>query len=70
MVARELPGCCRGIVQCDGYAAYEQFEQMKGITLAGCWAHVRKKIRGCSGREQDPGYTGDSLHRQVVQDRV
>lgn len=43
MVARELLGCCRGIVQCDGYAAYEQFEQMKGITLAGCWAHVRRK---------------------------
>ena len=43
MVARELLGCCRGIVQCDGYAAYEQFEQMKGITLVGCWAHVRRK---------------------------
>ena len=24
-------------------SAYEQFEQMKGITLAGCWAHVRRK---------------------------
>lgn len=43
MVARELLGCCRGIVQCDGYAAYEQFERMKGIALAGCWAHVRRK---------------------------
>lgn len=36
MVARELLGCYRGIVKCDGYAAYEQFEQMKGITLVGC----------------------------------
>lgn len=43
MVARELLGCYHGIVQCDGYAAYEQFEQMKGITLVGCWAHVRRK---------------------------
>lgn len=43
MVARELLGCYRGIVQCDGYAAYEQFERMKGITLAGCWAHARRK---------------------------
>ena len=25
------------------YAAYEQFEQMKGITLVGCWAHGRRK---------------------------
>ena len=43
MVARELLGCYRGIVQCDGYAAYEQFERMKGITLVGCWAHARRK---------------------------
>ena len=42
MVARELLGCYHGIVR-DGYAAYEQFEQMKGITLVGCWAHVRRK---------------------------
>lgn len=43
MVARELLGYYRGIMQCDGDAAYEQFEQMKGITLVGCWAHVRRK---------------------------
>ena len=43
MIARELLGCYRGIVQCDGYAAYEQFERMKGITLVGCWAHARRK---------------------------
>lgn len=42
-VAIELLGGYRGIMQCDGYAAYEQFERMKGITLAGCWAHVRRK---------------------------
>ncbi len=40
MVARELLGCYHGIVQCDGYAAYEQFEQMKGITLVGWRAYV------------------------------
>lgn len=42
-VARELLGYYRGIMQCDGYAAYEQFEQMNGITLFSCWAHVRRK---------------------------
>lgn len=30
-------------MQCDDYAAYEHFEQMKGITLTGCWAYVRRK---------------------------
>lgn len=43
MVARELLGCYRGIVQCDGYAACGQSERMEGITLVSCWAHVRRK---------------------------
>lgn len=64
MVARELLGCYRGIVQCDGYAAYEQLEQIKEITLAGCWAHVKRKY--VDALEE----TGNTLHRQVVQDRI
>ena len=39
----ELLGCYRGIIQCDGYAAYEQPERMKEITLIGCWTHVRRE---------------------------
>jgi hypothetical protein len=31
----------RGIVQCDGYAPYKQLP-VEGITLAFCWAHVRR----------------------------
>ncbi len=33
-----------GIIQCDGYAAYGSMARRRGnaITLAGCWAHVRR----------------------------
>jgi transposase len=41
----ELLGGFRGIVQCDGYAAYSTHAaKQPGITLAGCWAHVRRKF--------------------------
>lgn len=43
-VAREILGGYRGNVQCDGYEAYDQFERMPGITVHGCWAHVRRKF--------------------------
>jgi transposase len=35
-----------GTVQCDGYQAYCAFAQSRDgrITLAGCWAHVRRKF--------------------------
>ncbi len=43
-VAREILGGYRGNVQCDGYEAYDQFERMPGITVHGCWSHVRRKF--------------------------
>ena len=43
-VARELLGSYKGNVQTDGYAAYDQFEEKSGITLHGCWAHLRRKF--------------------------
>jgi len=35
-----------GTIQCDGYAAYDCFARQhpKPITLAACWAHVRRKF--------------------------
>ena len=42
-VAKELFTSFQGILQSDGYAAYNQFEKVKGITMAGCWAHARQK---------------------------
>jgi len=43
-VARELLGGYHGMVQSDGYDAYDQFEEMEGVTLFGCWAHARRKF--------------------------
>jgi hypothetical protein len=34
----------KGILQTDGYAAYNQFGASPGITLAACMAHVRRKF--------------------------
>ncbi|MDD2437389.1 MAG: transposase [Massilibacteroides sp.] len=50
-VARELLGHYRGCVQSDGYEAYNQFEQMEGITLYGCWAHGRSNQKVCINEE-------------------
>jgi len=35
-----------GTIQCDGYAGYGAFAHRRSgaITLAGCWAHVRRKF--------------------------
>ena len=37
-----------GVIQCDGYSAYDSFAQSKEragtLTLVGCWAHVRRKF--------------------------
>src|ERR1700687_725752 len=37
----------RGIVQCDGYAAYKTIANAaseEAITLAFCWAHLRRRF--------------------------
>src|SRR4051794_2694000 len=44
--ANTLLGGYRGILQCDGYAAYKKFGGSKSadppVTLAFCWSHVRR----------------------------
>jgi transposase len=44
--ANALLGGYRGILQCDGYAAYKKFADAKSaetsVTLAFCWSHVRR----------------------------
>jgi transposase len=46
-VARHLAGY-RGILQVDGYAAYNRLARAErsndAVTLAGCWSHVRRKF--------------------------
>ncbi len=43
---RLVPKDFKGIIQCDGYAAYPAFaNRRKGaIKLAACWAHARRKF--------------------------
>ena len=46
-----LPGF-QGAVQCDGYGAYDQLDNIKGIITIGCWAHARRKFE--QALENDP----------------
>jgi transposase len=45
--ALKLLDCYRGVVQCDGYAAYKKLAAEapgEAITLAFCWAHLRRRF--------------------------
>lgn len=40
-----LPETYKGLVQCDAYGAYRaMLAKRPEVTLAGCWAHVRRKF--------------------------
>ncbi len=34
----------QGYLQTDGYAPYNQFDEVQGITTLNCWAHARRKF--------------------------
>jgi transposase len=59
-----LPVDFTGTIQCDGYAGYGAFADRRpsAITLAGCWAHVRRKFH--DALDQTPR-TGGWLLRQI-----
>jgi len=59
-----LPVDFSGVLQCDGYAAYGSFARRHPhpLTLAGCWAHVRRKFY--EGRNESPSWAGWVL-RQI-----
>ncbi len=58
-----LPVNFKGTVQCDAYPAYARFARGKDhLQLAGCWAHLRRKIY--EARDQDPRRAGWLL-RQI-----
>ena len=42
-----------GYLQTDGYAAYDQFNKMDGITMLACMAHARRKFK----EALDKGYS-------------
>ena len=41
------------VLQCDGYAAYESHARKRGLVLAACWAHARRKFH--AAKNYDPG---------------
>lgn len=53
-----VPASFTGIIQCDGYEAYDCFARQRAgrIVLAGCMAHVRRKFY--EAREQAPKVAG------------
>jgi Transposase IS66 family. len=59
-----VPADFKGTVQCDGYSAYPCFAEGRNgaITLAGCWAHVRRGFY--EAREESPKVSGWFL-RQI-----
>ncbi len=43
-IAEKVIGEYQGIVVCDGYGVYKSLAKSKGLTLAHCWAHVRREF--------------------------
>ena len=63
----------RGIVQCDGYAAYKTIANAasdEAVTLAFCWAHLQRRIlRHRGGRPRSDRQRGSRAHRGPLCDR-
>jgi len=43
-VALQLFNDYQGVIQTDGYAVYDMYENKKGVLPIGCWAHARRKF--------------------------
>jgi transposase len=43
-VALQLLKDYQGVIQTDGYAVYDIYENKKGVLPIGCWAHARRKF--------------------------
>lgn len=44
-VALQLFKGYQGVIQTDGYAVYDMYENKKGVLPIGCWAHARRKFK-------------------------
>ena len=43
----------QGYLQTDGYAAYNQFDDVPGIATLNCWAHARRKFMDAQSFDND-----------------
>jgi len=60
----------RGMLQSDGYDAYDIYEKKEGITLYGCMAHARRKFE--NSKTNDPKraeYVLDSMRKLYMVER-
>ena len=60
----------RGMLQTDGYNAYDIYEKKDGIILHGCMAHARRKFE--NAKDNDPGraeYVLDRMHKLYMTER-
>ena len=56
-----VPADFKGIIQCDGYSAYQAFAKQRAtagnpIQLAGCMAHTRRKFYEAKAEGEDPAW--------------
>jgi transposase len=52
-VALQLFKNYRGVIQSDGYAVYDMYENKKGVLPIGCWAHARRKFEEALKEDKD-----------------
>jgi len=52
-VALQLFKDYQGVIQTDGYAVYDIYENKKGVLPIGCWAHARRKFEEALKEDQD-----------------
>ena len=45
-----------GAIQSDGYEAYSRFENVQGIELLGCMAHVRRKFEHLAANDKEAAH--------------
>jgi len=48
-----------GIIQCDGFSAYQTLAKKYSVTLGGCLAHVRRKFY--DAQDEKPVFSGELL---------
>lgn len=52
-VALQLFKDYQGVIQTDGYAVYDIYENKKGVLPIGCWAHARRKFEEALKEDKD-----------------
>jgi transposase len=52
-VALQLFKDYQGVIQTDGYAVYDMYENKKGVLPIGCWAHARRKFEEALPEDKD-----------------